>query len=39
MRLGVIFDRDLPPERLVPFAEALDGLPAVHDLWVVEDLG
>jgi alkanesulfonate monooxygenase SsuD/methylene tetrahydromethanopterin reductase-like flavin-dependent oxidoreductase (luciferase family) len=39
MRLGVIFDRDLPPERLVPFAEALDAMPAVHDLWVVEDLG
>jgi alkanesulfonate monooxygenase SsuD/methylene tetrahydromethanopterin reductase-like flavin-dependent oxidoreductase (luciferase family) len=39
MRLGVIFDRDLPPERLTPFAEALDDLPAVHDLWVVEDLG
>ncbi|WP_336207725.1 LLM class flavin-dependent oxidoreductase [Nonomuraea sp. LPB2021202275-12-8] len=39
MRLGVMFDRDLPPEQLVPFARALDGMPAVHDLWVVEDLG
>ncbi|WP_327087422.1 LLM class flavin-dependent oxidoreductase [Nonomuraea sp. NBC_01738] len=38
MRLGVMFDRDLPPERLVPFARALDG-GAVDDLWVVEDLG
>ncbi|MFG1941992.1 LLM class flavin-dependent oxidoreductase [Nonomuraea sp. NPDC048826] len=39
MRLGVIFDRDLPPERLVPVARALDGLDRVDDLWVVEDLG
>ncbi|MEU4697218.1 LLM class flavin-dependent oxidoreductase [Nonomuraea dietziae] len=37
MRLGVMFDRDLPPERLVPFARALDS--KVDDLWVVEDLG
>ncbi|MGW4473768.1 LLM class flavin-dependent oxidoreductase [Nonomuraea sp. NPDC004354] len=37
MRLGVMFDRDLPPERLVPFAQALDS--RVDDLWVVEDLG
>ncbi|MFC4059715.1 LLM class flavin-dependent oxidoreductase [Planomonospora corallina] len=38
MRLGVMFDRDLPPETLVPFARHLDGA-AVDDLWVVEDLG
>ncbi|MFD1542200.1 LLM class flavin-dependent oxidoreductase [Nonomuraea guangzhouensis] len=38
MRLGVMFDRDLPPEQLVPFARELDGT-AVDDLWVVEDLG
>ncbi|GGT02709.1 LLM class flavin-dependent oxidoreductase [Nonomuraea spiralis] len=38
MRLGVMFDRDLPPEELIPFARALDGT-AVDDLWVVEDLG
>jgi len=39
MRLGVMFDRDLPPEDLVPFARVLEALPGVHDLWVVEDLG
>ncbi|WP_101783815.1 LLM class flavin-dependent oxidoreductase [Nonomuraea indica] len=33
-----MFDRDLPPESLVPFARELDGT-AVSDLWVVEDLG
>ncbi|NRQ36919.1 LLM class flavin-dependent oxidoreductase [Nonomuraea sp. NN258] len=38
MRLGVMYDRDLPPEGLIPFARALDGT-AVDDLWVVEDLG
>ncbi|GAA3146393.1 LLM class flavin-dependent oxidoreductase [Planomonospora alba] len=38
MRLGVMFDRDLPPESLVPFARRLDGTD-VDDLWVVEDLG
>ncbi|MGW4800947.1 LLM class flavin-dependent oxidoreductase [Nonomuraea sp. NPDC004297] len=38
MRLGVMFDRGLPPERLVPFAKALDET-SVDDLWVVEDLG
>ncbi|MER6576060.1 LLM class flavin-dependent oxidoreductase [Nonomuraea sp. NPDC001023] len=38
MRLGVMFDRDLPPEELIPFARALDET-AVDDLWVVEDLG
>lgn len=37
MRLGVMFDRDLPPEQLVPFAQTLDS--RVDDLWVVEDLG
>ncbi|MEV5494295.1 LLM class flavin-dependent oxidoreductase [Nonomuraea fuscirosea] len=38
MRLGVMFDRDLPPEQLVPFAKTLDET-SVDDLWVVEDLG
>ncbi|GIH61113.1 LLM class flavin-dependent oxidoreductase [Microbispora siamensis] len=38
MRLGVVFDRDLPPESLPSFAGELDGT-AVSDLWVVEDLG
>ncbi|MER6943332.1 LLM class flavin-dependent oxidoreductase [Nonomuraea sp. NPDC000554] len=38
MRLGVMFDRDLPPEQLVPFARELDRT-TVDDLWVVEDLG
>ncbi|QYC38787.1 Phthiodiolone/phenolphthiodiolone dimycocerosates ketoreductase [Nonomuraea coxensis DSM 45129] len=38
MRLGVMFDRGLPPERLVPFARELDDSSA-DDLWVVEDLG
>ncbi|WP_182877689.1 LLM class flavin-dependent oxidoreductase [Microbispora sp. H10670] len=38
MRLGVVFDRDLPPESLPRFARELDGT-AVSDLWVVEDLG
>ncbi|SEM81460.1 LLM class flavin-dependent oxidoreductase [Nonomuraea pusilla] len=38
MRLGVMFDRDLPPEQLIPFARALDAT-SVDDLWVVEDLG
>lgn len=38
MRLGVVFDRDLPPESLPSFARELDGTGA-SDLWVVEDLG
>ncbi|MEV0617117.1 LLM class flavin-dependent oxidoreductase [Nonomuraea sp. NPDC050404] len=38
MRLGVMFDRGLPPEQLIPFAKALDET-TVDDLWVVEDLG
>jgi alkanesulfonate monooxygenase SsuD/methylene tetrahydromethanopterin reductase-like flavin-dependent oxidoreductase (luciferase family) len=38
VRLGVMFDRDLPPEQLVPFAKTLDET-SVDDLWVVEDLG
>jgi alkanesulfonate monooxygenase SsuD/methylene tetrahydromethanopterin reductase-like flavin-dependent oxidoreductase (luciferase family) len=38
VRLGVMFDRDLPPEQLIPFAKALDET-SVDDLWVVEDLG
>ncbi|SDH78545.1 Flavin-dependent oxidoreductase, luciferase family (includes alkanesulfonate monooxygenase SsuD and methylene tetrahydromethanopterin reductase) [Nonomuraea jiangxiensis] len=33
-----MYDRDLPPEGLIPFARALDET-TVHDLWVVEDLG
>ncbi len=33
-----MFDRDLPPEQLVPFAKTLDET-SVDDLWVVEDLG
>lgn len=35
----MIFDRDLPPEQLVPVARALDDLDRLDDLWVVEDLG
>ncbi|MFF5204829.1 LLM class flavin-dependent oxidoreductase [Streptosporangium sp. NPDC000396] len=38
MRLGVMFDRDLPPESLIPFCRHLDAT-EVDDLWVVEDLG
>lgn len=38
MRLGVMFDRDLPPESLIPFCRELDTA-GVDDLWVVEDLG
>ncbi|MFI7045368.1 LLM class flavin-dependent oxidoreductase [Streptosporangium sandarakinum] len=38
MRLGVMFDRDLPPETLVPFCRHLDAT-EVDDVWVVEDLG
>ncbi|MEU6713165.1 LLM class flavin-dependent oxidoreductase [Nonomuraea sp. NPDC046802] len=38
MKLGVMFDRDLPPEELIPFARTLDET-SVDDLWVVEDLG
>ncbi|MFI6596259.1 LLM class flavin-dependent oxidoreductase [Nonomuraea sp. NPDC050536] len=37
MRLGVMYERDLPPEGLPAFARELDG--TVDDLWVVEDLG
>jgi alkanesulfonate monooxygenase SsuD/methylene tetrahydromethanopterin reductase-like flavin-dependent oxidoreductase (luciferase family) len=37
-RLGVMFDRALPPGRLVSYCRHLDATP-VHDLWVVEDLG
>jgi alkanesulfonate monooxygenase SsuD/methylene tetrahydromethanopterin reductase-like flavin-dependent oxidoreductase (luciferase family) len=33
-----MFDRDLPPEQLIPFARELDET-TVDDLWVVEDLG
>ncbi len=33
-----MYDRDLPPEQLIPFARTLDET-SVDDLWVVEDLG
>jgi len=36
-RLGVMFDRDLPPEELTAWCRELDG--RVDDIWVVEDLG
>lgn len=37
-RIGVLFDRDLPPEDLTAFAAAAEEAGA-DDLWVVEDLG
>ncbi|MFI1994665.1 LLM class flavin-dependent oxidoreductase [Actinoplanes sp. NPDC020271] len=37
-RIGVMFDRDLPPEDLTAFAVAAEEAGA-DDLWVVEDLG
>ncbi|HEX8628173.1 MAG TPA: LLM class flavin-dependent oxidoreductase, partial [Catenuloplanes sp.] len=37
-RLGVMFDRDRPPEDLAGFAAAMDAA-GVADLWVVEDIG
>jgi alkanesulfonate monooxygenase SsuD/methylene tetrahydromethanopterin reductase-like flavin-dependent oxidoreductase (luciferase family) len=37
-RVGVLFDRDLPPERLADFARSVEAAGA-DDLWVVEDLG
>jgi 5,10-methylenetetrahydromethanopterin reductase len=37
-RIGVIFDRERPPEELADFARAVERLGA-DDLWVVEDLG
>jgi alkanesulfonate monooxygenase SsuD/methylene tetrahydromethanopterin reductase-like flavin-dependent oxidoreductase (luciferase family) len=36
-RLGVMFDRDLPPEELTEWCGELDG--RADDIWVVEDLG
>lgn len=36
-RLGVMFDRDLPPESLADFARRAEAVGA-DDLWVVEDL-
>ena len=36
-RLGVMFDRGLPPEELVPFARDVERWGA-DDLWLVEDL-
>jgi 5,10-methylenetetrahydromethanopterin reductase len=36
-RIGVMFDRGLPPEDLVPFAQDVEQRGA-DDLWVVEDL-
>ena|SRR5437868_1133955 len=38
MRIGVMYDRDLPPAQLPAFARELDLL-GVDDLWVVEDMG
>jgi 5,10-methylenetetrahydromethanopterin reductase len=38
MRIGVMFDRDNPPEELAAFAAAVEEAGA-DDLWVVEDLG
>ena len=38
-RLGVLIDRSLPPEQLVPLVRLCEGAPAVDDVWVVEDLG
>ena len=38
VRVGVMFDRDRPPEDLAGFAAALEESGA-DDLWVVEDLG
>lgn len=36
-RIGVMFDRNQPPERLVPFARGVEAWGA-QDLWLVEDL-
>jgi 5,10-methylenetetrahydromethanopterin reductase len=38
MRIGVMFDRDNPPEELAAFAAGVEQAGA-DDLWVVEDLG
>ncbi|MFI5934273.1 LLM class flavin-dependent oxidoreductase [Actinoplanes sp. NPDC051494] len=38
VRIGVLYDRDLPPEGLPAFARAVEQAGA-DDLWVVEDLG
>lgn len=37
-RIGVMFDRDHPPEELAEFAKGAESA-GVDDLWVVEDLG
>ena len=37
LRVGIVFDRAQPPERLVPFAQAVERWGA-DDLWLVEDL-
>ncbi|MGI5213773.1 LLM class flavin-dependent oxidoreductase [Plantactinospora sp. CA-290183] len=37
-QIGVLYDRDRPPEHLADFARAVEAL-GVDDLWVVEDLG
>jgi alkanesulfonate monooxygenase SsuD/methylene tetrahydromethanopterin reductase-like flavin-dependent oxidoreductase (luciferase family) len=36
-RIGVMFNRNLPPEQLVPYARALEAYGAA-DVWLVEDL-
>ena len=36
-RVGVMYDRALPPEGLVEFARAVEAAGA-NELWVVEDL-
>ena len=37
-RLGVMIDRSLPPERLLPLAAVCEDAAGVDDVWVVEDL-
>lgn len=37
-RIGVMYDRDQPPERLASYCRALEELGA-DDVWLVEDLG
>lgn len=37
-RLGVLIDRSLPPEQLIPLVGACETRAAVDDVWVVEDL-
>lgn len=37
-RLGVMIDRSLPPEQLIPLVRSCETATAVDDVWVVEDL-